>query len=1036
MSARTKNLRARHLGAEVSRSVCPYCGVGCGQLVYHRNGELINIEGDPDSPISRGRLCPKGSDTFELHTHPGRLKLVKYRRPYSKTWEEIPLETAMDLVADRLWESRERSFVEEQDGQALMQTKTVAHLGGATLDNEENYLIKKLFCGGLGMVCISNQARICHSSTVPALGTSFGRGGATTAQQSLADSDAILIMGSSMAENHPVGFQWVMEAREKNKATVIHVDPRYSRTSAMSDIWIPLRAGTDILFLGAMINYVLSNDKIFREYVVHYTNAPMILRDDFRDTEDLDGLFSGWDPETHKYKPESWLYEGSPLKEQNGQRAGHHDFDGGHGKDRGGEAGDPGEFHSDPSLQHPRCVYQILKKHFERYTPELLERYAGVPRDLFLNAAEAFVNASGPDKTGAICYAVGWTQHSDGVQIIRSAAILQLLLGNIGRPGGGILALRGHPSIQGSTDIPTLYDILPGYLPMPFFEQDANDLQAYLQKHRSPAGVWEQFDAYFVSLMKAWYGDAATRENDYGFNFLPRVTGDHSQLGYWLDMADGKMEGLFVMGQNPAVGAPNGRLQRSALAKLKWVVVRDMEETETAAFWYASPEVERGELNPQTIGTEVFLFPAAGSAEKDGTFTNTQRLIQFRQKAVDPPVDARSEAWFMYHLARRLKKKAEGKAGRRYLPLQSLTWDYPTHGAHAEPDIRAVMKEINGYTVSDRRQIAEFIYLKDDGSTACGCWIYCGIFPSENLNRPNERAAVDFLGHGWAFSWPADIRILYNRASARPDGKPWSERKKLVWWDGEKQQWTGLDRPDFDLKKPPAYKPEAGATGTAALAGDKPFTMHPDGVGWLYVSSGLKDGPLPTHYEPLESPVHNPLYPQHDHDPAVDLKERPDNRYAAIGDPRFPYVLTTYRLTEQHTSGAMSRTLGHLAELQPELFCEVSPELATEAGLVHGEYATITSPRGIVEARVLVTGRMPTLTMDGRKIHQVGLPYHWGYIGKSKGDVVNDLLAISEEPNVRIMETKALVCHIEPGRRKRGPDALKQWKEETQGAML
>ncbi len=337
---------------------------------------------------------------------------------------------------------------------------------------------------------------------MPGLGTSFGRGGATTAQTDLANSDAILIMGSSMAENHPVGFQWVMAARERG-ATIIHVDPRFTRTSAMADIWVPLRPGTDILFLGGLIRYVLENDKYFREYVQHYTNAPMIIREDFRDTEDLGGIFSGWNQQEKKYSPDSWRYEGSAKKESGDGQTGHSKAGGGHGKDRGGEAGHTSEYEADPTLQHPRCVFQILQRHFARYTPELIERHAGVPQKLFLKVAEAFCNASGPEKTGAICYAVGWTQHSKGVQIIRSAAILQLLLGNIGRPGGGILALRGHASIQGSTDIPTLYDILPGYLPMPFFEQDANDLQSYIKKHKSTAGLWSNFDNYFISLMKS-----------------------------------------------------------------------------------------------------------------------------------------------------------------------------------------------------------------------------------------------------------------------------------------------------------------------------------------------------------------------------------------------------------------------------------------------------------------------------------------------------------------------------------------------------
>ena len=859
---------------------------------------------------------------------------------------------------------------------------------------------------------------------MPGLGTSFGRGGATTAQQDLSNADAILIMGSSMAENHPVGFQWVIEAREKG-AKVIHVDPRFTRTSAMADIWVPLRAGSDIIFLGALVHYVLENKKEFRDYVVNYTNAATILRADFRDTEDLDGLFSGWNSEKEKYDPESWLYQGSPQK-KTGKTPGHSDAGGGHGKDRGGEAQDTGKYESDPTLQHPRCVFQVLKRHFQRYTPEMVERYCGIAQDVFLKAAETFTSASGTDKTGAICYAVGWTQHSKGVQIIRAAAILQLLLGNIGRPGGGILALRGHASIQGSTDIPTLYDILPGYLPMPFFEGDSHNLSDYLKKHSARTGLWSSFDKYFISLMKAYYGDGATKENNWGFDWLPRVSGDHSHFGYWLDMADGKMEGLFVMGQNPAVGASNGRLERKALAKLKWLVVRDMVETETASFWYASPEVERGELSPEAIGTEVFLFPATGTAEKEGTFTNTQRLLQFREKAVDPPGDARSELWFMYHLGLRLKRKAEKDSRPRNDGLKSLTWGYSIGGKHADPSAEEVLKEINGYTVSDRKQLAHIKDLKKDGSTACGAWIYCGVFPKEGYNRAHERNPKDLLGHGWGFAWPNDCRIIYNRASARPDGQPWSERKKLVWWDPQKKEWTGLDNADYEKTTPPdAPSNVHEGHGTEALGGARPFTLHPDGLGWLYVPSGLKDGPLPTHYEPLESVVENPLYAQQTN-PAANRKKRPDNPYAAPNDARFPFVLTTYRLTEHHTAGGMSRHLSHLSELQPELFTEVSPELAAQVGLTHGDWATIMTPRSMIEARVMVTPRLRPLRVDGRVVHQVGLPYHWGYRGQVKGDVVNDLLVISEEPNVRIMETKALVCNVVPGRRPPDDEVLRR----------
>jgi formate dehydrogenase major subunit len=865
---------------------------------------------------------------------------------------------------------------------------------------------------------------------VPGLGTSYGRGGATTAQQDLQYSDAILIMGSSMAENHPVGFQWVMEAREKG-AKVIHVDPRYSRTSAMADYWLPLRPGSDIIFLGALINYVLTNEKYFREYVVHYTNACTLLREDLRDTEDLGGVFSGWNQEEKQYDPKTWLYDGSPYKESGGIFAGHSKHGGGHGKDRGGEAGDLGEHKDDPGLENPRCVFQVLKKHFARYTPELVESSCGVPKEKFLEVAEAYTSASGPERTGAICYAVGWTQHSKGPQIIRAAAILQLLLGNTGRPGGGVMALRGHATIQGSTDVPTLYDILPGYLPMPFFEGDSNTLDTYLKKHTSGSGWWHNFDKYAISLLKAWYGDAATAENEFGFHFLPRVTGDHSEYGYWLDMADGKLEGLFVMGQNPAVGGANGRLERSAMANLKWLVVRDFVETETAAFWKDSPEVERGELDPKKIPTEIFFLPAAGHAEKDGSFTNTQRLLQFHEKAIDPPEDCRSETWFMYHLGRRLRAKAAKEQTSRNAALNALTWDYRTEGPIAEPKVDEIVAEINGYRVSDRTLVSGYKELRNDGSTACGCWIYSGVMPSPDENKARKREPKGRYGHGWGYAWPSDRRILYNRASARPDGKPWSERKALVWWDAEQKKWTGHDTADFTEDKAPDYRPGKGAKGDDAIAGDKPFIMHPDGVGWIWVSSGLKDGPLPTHYEPLESIVTNPLYPEQSTNPAADKKERADNAYAfPAGDERFPYLLSTYRLTEHHTGGGMSRYLPHLAELQPELFAEISPQLAEEIGVRTGEFLTITTMRGIIEARALITERNQPLMIDGKIRHTIYLPYQFGYKGLVTGDVPNDLLSISEEPNVRIMETKALVCNAHPGRVPRGAEALKVWRQD------
>lgn len=803
---------------------------------------------------------------------------------------------------------------------------------------------------------------------MPGLGTSLGRGGATTAQQDLANADAILIMGSSMAENHPVGFQWVIEAREKNGAKIIHVDPRFTRTSAMSDYWLPLRAGSDLVFLGAMIRYVLEEGRWFRDYVIPYTNASVILRDDFVDTEDLGGIFS---------PAETWKYAGSDEQGafDSGQR----------GEGQGTPRANP-DPQRDETLQHPRCVFQVMRRHFARYTPELVEQSCGIPREKFLEIVDVFTSASGPEKTGAICYAVGWTQHSTGVQTIRAAAILQLLLGNIGRPGGGIMALRGHASIQGSTDIPTLYDILPGYLPMP--TSNERDLGSYIEKNRAAKGWWYNLDKYIVSLLKAYYGDAATRENDFGFAWLPRLTGDHSYFGYWLDMADGKLDGLFVMGQNPAVGSPNAKLERAALGKLKWLVVRDLVETETAVFWEESPD---------DIDTEVFFFPAASHVEKEGTFTNTQRLLQWREKAVDPPGEARSELQFMVTLGRKLKVRAT--EAPRDAALRALTWDY------ADEDAEEVLREIHGGPT-----IKHFGELKNDGSTSCGCWIYSGVF--DGTNKANGRAPQGRYAHGWGYAWPLDRRILYNRASARPDGTPWSERKALVWWDEATREWIGHDVADFTRGKAPDYKPTADHGGDEAIAGDAPFIMHPDGLGWLWVPSGLKDGPLPTHYEPLESNIRNFLYDQQTN-PEANRMERPDNPYASSPDERFPYVLTTYRLTEHHTAGGMSRTLSHLAELQPELFTEISPELAEEVGVANGEMVRITTARGSIRARALVTTRMPSLDIDGKRVHQVGLPYHWGGRGLVTGDVVNDLLAISEEPNVKIFESKGLTCRVE-----------------------
>jgi formate dehydrogenase major subunit len=732
------------------------------------------------------------------------------------------------------------------------------------------------------------------------------------------NSDCILIMGSNMAECHPVGFQWVMEAKAGG-AKVIHVDPRFTRTSAVAHHHVPLRAGSDIAFLGGIINYILEHGREFRDYVVPYTNAGAIIEESLRDTEDLDGLFSGWDPERRVYDPASWQYEGVAVAAAAGQREMTPGIGQEYGSHGGVSGGRPPNF--DPTLEHPRCVFQILKKHYRRYTPGMVEEICGVPRQRFVQVAEALYANSGPDRTSTIVYSVGWTQHSVGVQNIRAAAIIQLLLGNIGRPGGGILALRGHASIQGSTDIPTLYDLLPGYLPMPHAHRHTS-LADYVEADSGRTGFWGHMDAYTVSLLKAYWGEAATPENDFCFGYLPRINGDHSIYQTVMAMLDGSVPGFFVMGENPAVGSANSGLHRRAMAKLDWLVVRDLAEIETAAFWYDSPEIESGELRTTDIATEVFFLPAAAHTEKDGTFTQTQRLLQWHHKAVEPKGDCRSELWFYYHLGRIIREKLAGSTDDRDRPLLDLTWDYPTSGETADPEAAAVLREVNGWG-PDGRALSSYTELAADGSTVSGCWIYCGSYAGEvnQTARRTPRTEPDPVAAGWGWAWPANRRLLYNRASADPAGRPWSERKRYLWWEEGEGRWRGADVPDFQVTKRPDYIPPDGARAEDALRGDDPFVMQSDGVGWLYVPFGLVDGPLPTHYEPHESPFTNPLSSVQAN-PVRQTYRRRENPYnPTAGEPGasvFPYVMTTYRLTEHHTAGGMSRFVAHLAELQPE----------------------------------------------------------------------------------------------------------------------
>jgi formate dehydrogenase major subunit len=844
-----------------------------------------------------------------------------------------------------------------------------------------------------------------------------------------------------MAECHPVGFQWVMEAKARG-ATVIHVDPRFTRTSAVADVFVPIRAGADIAFVGGLINYVLQNEKYFRDYVLAYTNAATIITEQFADTEDLDGVFSGLNAEGRYYDFDTWSYEGDEVQAASGERKAPERDEPDEAAQRrqiirgqlrqaargethgsGGAAANPRP-HTDPTLQHPRCVFQVLKRHFARYTPELVEQVSGITPDKFDRVCRLITENSGRDRTTAFVYSLGWTQHTVGVQYIRTAAILQALLGNMGRPGGGILALRGHASIQGSTDIPTLFDLLPGYLPMPYADGN-EDLDTYVRAESVQNGFWSHTREYLVSLLKAWWGEAATADNDFCYDYLPRLTGSHSTYDTVLAQMQGVCKGYFLYGQNPAVGSANARMQRLGMANLDWLVVRDLVMIESATFWKNGPEIETGEMRTEDIGTEVFFLPAAAHTEKSGSFTNTQRLLQWHHQAVEPAGDARSDLQFTYELGRRIRAKLAGSTREMDRPVLDLTWDYPTAGALGEPDAEAVLAEINGRGPGGE-PLSSYTELAADGSTACGCWIYCGV-RADGVNQSARRTPwpqQTWVAPEWGWAWPANRRVLYNRASADPDGRPWSDRKALVWWDEEQGRWAGEDVPDFVADRPPSYRPPADATGVAAISGIDPFIMQADGKAWLFAPAGLVDGPMPAHYEPQESPVSNVVYGQQ-HNPVRQIISHRDDRFQPSGgEPGsgvFPYVTTTYRLTEHHTAGGMSRFLPYLSELQPAFFCEVSPELAAERCLEHLGWATIITARSAIEARVLVTERMRPLRVQGRTLYQVGLPWHWGPNGYTAGDAANELAHLSLDPNVHIQEVKAMACDIRPGRRPRGP---------------
>lgn len=861
-------------------------------------------------------------------------------------------------------------------------------------------------------------------------------------------SDCIVFEGSNMAECHPVAFRWPMQAKLKG-AMLIHVDPRFTRTSAMGDIYAPIRAGSDIAFLGGLINYVLNSARwnsypFFREFLVNDTNAATIISEEFQDTKDLNGVFSGlhlykggtamwpFNGFVGEYDDASWQYARGDGRSQGWvaatARSGEQQAKTG-SEEQAGQArrGPPFDelvrslrkppVERDETLQHPRTVFQILKRHYWRYTPEMVEQATGCPKETFIRVAEAILANSGRDRTTAWSYAVGWTQHTYGPQMIGTYALLQLLLGNMGRPGGGIMALRGHASIQGSTDVPTLYHSIHGYMPAPSAVKQHDTLADYLATETLATGYWVNTPKFLVSYLKSMYGAAATPENDFGYDWHPKIIGDHSHLPMFVAMADGRVKGMLCIGQNPATSL-NASVERKGLRRLEWLVVKDNWMTETATFWYTAPEVENGEVKPQDIQTEVFFFPSAQVAETEGSFTNTERMLQWHFKAADPPGDCRSDPWFTYQLGKRLKQLYADSPQPRDQGFNNLVWDYePEHpeSIPGEPDVKKVLKKINGYYTDDpSRHLEGFDRLKDDGSTTCASWLYCGVFPApgQNLSARKEPLPPGYEGayNNWGYSWPANRRVMYNRASADLQGKPWSERKRWIWWDG--QQWTGYDVPDFPVNKPPDAPANPEGLGLDAHGGNAPFIMKPDGVGWLYVPNGLVDGPLPTHYEPAESAVHNPLYQQQT-SPVLKYWERDDNQLAKVGDPRYPYIISTYRLTEHYLAGAMSRWQPWLTELQPELFIELSPELAAEKAIQNLNWVKISTPRGEIRAKALVTRRLRPFTIGGKLVHHVGIPWHWGWQGISTGDVVNELTALVGDPNVSIHEGKAFVCNVE-----------------------
>jgi len=785
----------------------------------------------------------------------------------------------------------------------------------------------------------------------------------------IANSDCILAIGSNCAENHPAAFGHIMKAKEAG-AKLISVDPRFTRTSARADIYAPIRSGTDIAFIGGMIKYVLDDmeknpDNYNMVYVTEYTNASHIINPDFKGPVDLDGIFSGLDEAKRSYNKSTWQYQVD-------------------------ESGIPKR---DKTLRDPNCVFQLLKKHFARYDVDKVCAITGTPKDVYLEICRTYCATGKTGKSGTIMYAMGTTQHTYGSQNIRSYAMLQLLLGNIGVTGGGINALRGEHNVQGSTDMCLLAHILPGYLSMP--QNKDKTLQDYLDratpKSNDPnsANWWQNYPKYIVSLLKAWYGDAATKENDFGFGYLPKSSGNvnYYHINLFEAMHQGIIKGLICWGQNPAVGGPNSNFEREALGKLEWLVCVDLWETDTSVFW------KRPGVNPADNNTEVFLLPAACHYEKEGSVSNSGRWAQWRHKGADAPGDALPDLEIVNELGLKLKE-IYGTGGKHAEAITKLSWD---NGYPASSD--KVAREVNGYDLATGKLMASFGGLKADGTTSSGNWLYCNQYTEDgNMTQRRDLTPDPFnvgLYPKWAWCWPVNRRIIYNRASVDLNGVPWDKEKPVIWWQDGK--WVG-DVPDGGWP-PMAVDPAATKW---------PFIMKDEGFARLF-GMGLADGPFPEHYEPWESPVKN-MMSGTDISP-VFLKGASADSQRGVSD-KYPYVATTYRVVEHWQAGAMTRNLPWLVELMPEMFIEISEELADELGIQNVDKVIVESARGSIEAKALVTKRFKPLRINGSVIHEIGMPWHWGYAGMAKGDSANVLTPHVGDANTMIPEYKAFLVNL------------------------